>query len=222
MAVEKSRVVARIRALFPKTNLAQKRMDALSDRLSQIPADDADDASIDQAINDFNETISFEDLAKMDDRARALEAKAKKDAEDKKKGKKASSSTEDEEDEEIDADTPAWAKALIKQNKILAEKVEAVEAGKVADTKLSQAREVFGKSEVLKSMKPEIAQKWINRFDLESETSFEDQIKELETEYTELVQANADAQELGGPAGGGQPAKVSQTEVDEVVDSMKI
>ena len=53
MAVEKSKVVNRLKALFPKANLSQKRLDALADKLASKPADDADDAAIDAVINDL-------------------------------------------------------------------------------------------------------------------------------------------------------------------------
>ena len=76
MAVEKSKVIARLKALFPKANLSQKRLDALADKLASKPADDADDAAIDLVINDFNSVLSIEEIAREDDRVRTLEQKA--------------------------------------------------------------------------------------------------------------------------------------------------
>lgn len=223
MAVEKAKVVARIKALFPKLNLSQKRLDEISDRLAQKPADDADDAAIDTVINDLNDVLPLANIAKEDDRVRNLEIKMK--AKGKKKTETQTETDEEEEEEtEIDANTPAWAKALIKQNQQLAQKVTQLETGKQTETKLSLAKKAFESSDVLKGIKSEeVKQRWINRFDLESEASFEDQVKDFESEYTELVQANADGTPLGGPAGGGSnPSTVNQKEVDEVVDSMKI
>ena len=50
-------------------------------------------------------------------------------------------------------------------------------------SKLEQAAGSIKGSKVL----PETSQKkWISRINLESEKSFEDQVKELETEYTDL------------------------------------
>jgi hypothetical protein len=48
------------------------------------------------------------------------------------------------------------------------------------------------KSDVLKGLKPELKDRWVNRIDVNSETPIEDQIKELESEYSELVQVSAD------------------------------
>ena len=55
MAVDKLKVIARLKALFPKANLSQKRLDAYADKLAKKPADDADDATIDAIINDYND-----------------------------------------------------------------------------------------------------------------------------------------------------------------------
>lgn len=78
MAVEKAKVIARLKALFPKANLSQTRLDAIADKLAKKPADDADDAAIDAVINDFNDVLSIEDIAKGDDRTRTLEAEKRK------------------------------------------------------------------------------------------------------------------------------------------------
>ena len=77
MAVDKLKVIARLKALFPKANLSQKRLDALADKLAIKPADDADDAAIDAVIKDFDSILSIEDIAREDDRLRTLEAKQK-------------------------------------------------------------------------------------------------------------------------------------------------
>lgn len=213
MAVEKQRVITRLKALFPKANLSQKRLDAIADKLSKKPADDADDAAIDSVINDFNEIMSFEDIAKEDDRSRTLEADNKKALEELKK-KGIEPKKEEEEEFELPADTPAWAKALIKQNQTLATDLEALKTGNVLQTKKQSASELFSKSEILKGLKPELKDRWLNRVDVNSEVSFEDQIKELETEYSELVQVSADGNQYAGPAGGGNPTEIK---VDDAV-----
>jgi hypothetical protein len=224
MAVEKARVIARIKAKFPKLNLTQTRIDAIADRLSARPADDADDAAIDEVVDDFNELMPLADIAKEDDRVRNLEKKANAKKTVKKKATETPANTGSDEDEDLDLgdDVPSWAKQLLKTNKELSQKVNELETGKQTESRLSQATKAFESSKLLSKMKPEIKDKWIKRFDLESEVSFEDQAKELETEYSELVQINADQSDLGGPAGGGKPAVVDQKKVDEVVDRMKI
>lgn len=76
MAVKPELIKSRLRALFPKANLSTKRLDEISARLAKKPADDADEAAIDEVINDYNDNgaMSFEEIAKSDDKIRTLEA----------------------------------------------------------------------------------------------------------------------------------------------------
>jgi hypothetical protein len=218
MAVEKSKVIARLKALFPKANLSQKRLDALADKLASKPADDADDAAIDVVINDFNSVLSIEDIAREDDRVRTLEADKKK-AEETAKAAGASKKEEEEEVIEVDNDAPAWAKALLKQNEKLTSDLEALKTGKTIETKKATASELFAKSEILKRIPESIRPNWINRIDVNSETPFEEQIQALEGEYSELVQVSADKNQYAPPAGGGSAEiKVDASIVDNVVN----
>jgi hypothetical protein len=76
---------------------------------------------------------------------------------------------------------------------------------------------------VLKGLKEDLKPRWINRIDVNSETPIEDQIKELETEYSDLVQVNADSNQYGGPAGGGSTnTKPDDAIVNSIVDNLKI
>lgn len=77
MAVDAQKIKDRLKTLFPKANLSKARLDAIAAKLSQKPADDADDAAIDEVINDYNDNgaMSIEELAKLDDKLRTLEAK---------------------------------------------------------------------------------------------------------------------------------------------------
>lgn len=202
MAVKPEIIKARLKVLFPKANLSQKRLDAYAAKLAPKPADDADEAAVDAIITDYNDVIDFEAVAKEDDSTRTQLAKAKADAE-KAKGKGGKEDEEEVETVEIDADAPAWAKAMMKQNEKLASDLEAIKAGKTIETKKATASELFGKSEILKKMPESIRKNWENRIDVNSETSFEDQIQALETEFSELVQGNADSNQYGGPAGSG-------------------
>jgi len=218
MAVEKSKVIARLKALFPKANLSQKRLDALADKLASKPADDADDAAIDVVINDFNSVLSIEDIAREDDRVRTLEAEKKK-AEEAAKAAGASKKEEEEEVIEVDNDAPAWAKALLKQNEKLTSDLEALKTGKSIETKKATASELFAKSEILKRIPESIRPNWINRIDVNSETPFEEQIQALEGEYSELVQVSADNNQYAPAAGGGSAEiKVDASIVDNVVN----
>ncbi|MBS3993122.1 MAG: hypothetical protein KGZ87_05350 [Bacteroidetes bacterium] len=218
MAVKPEIIKARLKALFPKANLSQKRLDAIADKLAKKPADDADDAAIDVVINDFNDVISIEEIAKDDDRARTLEAdnKAKTELLAKNVGKKEDEEEEDPSKKKNDDDAPAWAKALL-------EKVDNLEKGKVTETKIQTATKLFGSSEILKGMKPELQEQWIKRVDTNSETPIEDQVKALETEYTEIRQSVADQTQYSGGVpyrtkGGDEPsAEDIKLIVDELV-----
>lgn len=223
MAVTPEKIKARLKALYPKANLSTKRLDAYAAKLAPKPADDADDDAIDAIINDYNEVIDFEAVAKEDDRVRTLDAKAKADAE-KAKGK--GGKGDDEDDEEVikvDDDAPSWAKALLKQNEKLSSELESIKTGKIVETKRATASELFGKSEVLKNIPESIRKNWENRIDVNSETPFEDQIKALETEYSELTQTNANNNQYAPAAGGGSnPPKIEadQAVVDKLVDDI--
>jgi hypothetical protein len=211
MAVDKAKVILRLRALFPQANLSQKRLDALADKLAKKPADDADDVAIDTVINDFNEIMSIVELAREDDRTRTLEANQKP------KPNPTPDITPEPAPKPAD-DAPEWAKALIKQNEKLTTDLEAIKTGNVTQTKKQTASDLFGKSEILKGLKPELKERWLNRINVDSETSFDDQIKELESEYSELVQVNADNNYYAPPAGGGSPSDVKADQA--VVDKM--
>lgn len=221
MAVEKTKVISRLKALFPKANLSQKRLDAIADKLAKKPADDADDTAIDAVINDFNDVMSIEEIAKEDDRVRTLEAEKKKAEEAAKK--KAGKSEEDDDDNEDDDDTnlsptDKILKGLTKTIGGLKSELEAIKTGKTLETKQQTVSQLFDSSEVLKGLKPEHKQSWLKRIDLNSETPFEEQISALEAEYTDLFQVTADNGLFPGPAGGGNPSKeTDESLVDDVL-----
>ena len=216
MAVEKTRVVTRLKALFPKANLSQKRLDALADKLASKPADDADDAAIDLVINDFNSVLSIEEIAREDDRVRTLESKANPNP-----PAPAPKPTDPPTPPTPLTDVPAWAQALLDSNKKLEGELELIKTGKVIETKKQTASELFDKSEILKGIPETIRKNWENRIDVNSETPFEEQIQALETEYSELVQVNANSNKYAPPAGGGSTdLKVDEAVVNAVVGNI--
>lgn len=215
MAVEKSKVIVRLKALFPKANLSQKRLDALADKLASKPADDADDAAIDLVINDFNSVLSIEEIAREDDRVRTLEQKANPNP----PTPPAPPTPPTPPAPPTGDDAPAYIKALLDKLDGVTSDLEALKTGKVIETKKQTASELFSKSEVLKRIPEGIRQNWVNRIDVNSETPFEDQIQALETEYSTLVQVNADNNQYAPPAGGGSAEiKADATVVDAVVN----
>lgn len=213
MAVEKSKVIARLKALFPKANLSQKRLDALADKLASKPADNADDAAIDLVINDFNSVLSIEEIAREDDRVRTLEQKANPNPPAPAPTPSPTPTPEPPKGDEV----PAYVKALLDKLDGVTSDLEALKTGKVIETKKQTASELFAKSEVLKRIPEGIRQNWVNRIDVNSETPFEEQIQALETEYSTLVQVNADNNQYSGPAGNGS-AEIKAD--DAVVESI--
>jgi hypothetical protein len=88
-------------------------------------------------------------------------------------------------------------------------------------TKKQTALQSFEKSDVW--TKTGTKDRWVNRIDVNSETPIEDQIKELESEYSELVQVSADNNVYGGPAGGGSSnQKPDEAVVSEIVENLNI
>jgi hypothetical protein len=220
MAVKPEQIKARLRILFPKANLSQKRIDAIAAKLCLKPADNADDTAIDEVLNGANDFMSFEDIAKDDDRVRTLEANQKtpQTPAEIEAARVEAERVKNLNNPKPADDAPEWAKALLKQNEKLTMDLEAIKTGNVTQTKKQTASDLFGKSEILKGLKPELKERWLNRVNVDSETSFDDQIKELESEYNQLVQVNADTNYYAPPAGGGSPSDVKADQA--VVDKM--
>ena len=117
-----------------------------------------------------------------------------------------------------DDNTPEWAKALIEQNKSLSEKINTIEQGKVIESKKSQALSLLQGSKVLTDS---IKSKWENRINLDSEVPFEDQIKGLEDEFTELQQTLVDATILAGSSPMlKNSGNASDAELDEILNKI--
>lgn len=222
MAVKPEIIKARLKVLFPKANLSQKRLDTYVAKLAPKPADDADDDAIDAIINDYNDVIDFVAVAQEDDRTRTLEADKKKAEELAAKKAKGGKDDEEEEVDETEGMTP-FEKRMLKSFGDLKTDIDSIKSGNVLETKKQTATQLFEKSEVLKGLKPELKDRWINRIDVNSEVPFEDQITELESEYSELVQVSADNNQYGGPAGGGfKNDKPDVSVVNEIVDNLNI
>ncbi|MEE9408263.1 MAG: hypothetical protein V3V28_09330 [Polaribacter sp.] len=106
-----------------------------------------------------------------------------------------------------DDDMPAWAKTLM-------DKVEGIEKSKTTESKLEQAKASLKGSKIISE---KLQERWVSRIDLESDKSFEDQVKELETEYTETYTAAVGgASGKGLPLGGQNTGEASDSEVEEI------
>ncbi len=116
-----------------------------------------------------------------------------------KKTKKTVKSEEDDEEDDKDEDEdfeglPASVvkllKAQQKQISELAASVSTVASTVTTSTKQASAKALFADSK--------LPAKWFNRIDVNSETSVEDQIKELQEEYAEIKQSVIDDEIAGG------------------------
>lgn len=119
----------------------------------------------------------------------------------------------------VDDKTPEWAKAIIESNKLMSDKIENLEKEKTQQSKQQQALTTLKASKVI----PEkFKEKWANRINVDSEASIEDQVKELEAEYTELHTTIVGQKGGKGlPIGGNQKTgEVSEADVNEVVDKL--
>lgn len=111
-----------------------------------------------------------------------------KPIDDGSKGKK--KKDDDDEDDEEDADdfeglSPAMVKMLKAQQKQISELTKSV-------TTLTTNISTSGKQASAKALfdDAKLPEKWIKRLDVNSETSIEDQIKELQDEYAEIKQSS--------------------------------
>ena len=116
-----------------------------------------------------------------------------------KKTKKTVKSEDDDEEDDKDEDEdfeglPAslvkLLKAQQKQISELAASVSTVASTVTTSTKQASAKALFADSK--------LPAKWFNRIDVNSETSVEDQIKELQEEYAEMKQSVIDDEIAGG------------------------
>lgn len=113
-----------------------------------------------------------------------------------KKGKKAKDADdEDEEDDDDDfeglpSSVVKLLKAQQKQISELTATVSTVASTVTTSTKQASAKALFAESK--------LPGKWFNRIDVNSETSVEDQIKELQEEYAEIKQSVIDDEIAGG------------------------
>tara|TARA_R110002167_G_scaffold75775_1_gene211464 strand:+ start:429 stop:1127 length:699 start_codon:yes stop_codon:yes gene_type:complete len=106
---------------------------------------------------------------------------------------------------------PAWAKTLM-------EKVDNFEKSKTTESKLEQAKASLKASKVISE---KLQERWISRINLESDKSFEDQVKELETEFTETYTSFVGgASGKGLPTGGQQTGEATDSEVKEITDNL--
>lgn len=201
MAVSQDKIKERLKALFPKANLSKQRLDAIAAKLAPKPEDDATDDQVDEIINDYNDVMDFEQIARDDDRIRTLEA-----------ARKQKPATKSEEDPKIDDDTPAWAKALQQE---------------IASLKAERAKETivqrFNSDPRVKDIPEFIRKGYIPQ----NEDDFEAKVIELSNEYKGFAEKNKiQAYPNDVPANGtpdrktGTVKKISADDAKKIIESI--
>lgn len=202
MAVSQDKIKERLRALFPKANLSKQRLDAIAAKLATKPEDDATDDQVDEIINDYNEVIDFEQIARDDDRIRTLEAARKP---------KPTPKPEVEEDP-ADDDTPAWAKALQQE-------IASLKAERTQET-IAQR---FNSDPRVKDIPEFIRKGYIPQ----NEDDFETKVTELSNEYKSFAEKNKLQSYPNDVPGNGTPdrktgtvKKISTEDAKKIIESI--
>lgn len=213
MSIEKSKMIARIKAKYPNTNLSNARMDEIAARLIKKLDADADEAAIDKVIDDANDYNPFSEIAKNDDRIRDLEQKAKP---------KPDPNDPPKPDSVPDDISPSMKAYLDKQNEIIEKlngKLEGFEKRQQAQTLIDR----FNSDERIKDV-PDIMRRG---FVPNSEDDYETNITGLLEGFTKYNESYK-VEKLGGdtPSGNkggeGQVKEASAEKVDAVVAKLKI
>lgn len=202
----KEKILAAIKAKFPKVNLSKARLNAIAAKIETKVIDD--ETKIDAAIDEFNDFNPLAEIAKNDDKIRNLEAKnppapAKKDDTPGK---------EEDQPGELPADMPEWAKALVKSNQSLQQTVATI-AKKDAQTSIS--------AKVQAAVGKDVPASYYKNWPLpEKEEDIETFVESIKTDYTAFQQEqnNAGLDGVPPPGGGnGAATKPDDTKVPDVV-----
>lgn len=183
----KDKILAAIKAKFPKVNLSKSRLNAIAAKIETKVIDD--ETKIDVAIDDYNDFNPLADIAKLDDKIRNLEASkpapAKKEEE-----------TKSDPDLKDDPEMPAWAKALVEQNKALSASIATFQGER-------QQQSIKGQIAAKLKDVPEIF--WSKRGLPDKAENLDAFIEDVTADYQTFTQAQTDKGLLSiPPPGGGQ------------------
>ncbi len=184
----KDKILAAIKAKFPKVNLSKTRLDAIVAKIETKVSDD--ETLIDAQIDEFNNFNPFTEIAKNDDVIRNYEAKLKSTGKYK----------ENVIDLEVTPDdTPAWAKSLIEQNKVLSEGLAAIQGEKKTATI---------RSKVAVDLKEIPASYWGKRQMPEKDEDLGTFVEDVKADYSAFTQelANNGLKNIPAPGSGVQPS----------------
>ena len=189
------------------SNLSDRSLDDLARSLESI-------ITTDEILSKFDFSAAIASLDGNINHYTAEQVKKIKEAEEKRLKEEAEKKAAEEAAKNKDPkeETPEWAKAIIEANKVMAERIASFEKEKTILTKKEQARLALQNSKLLPK---EVQDKWKDRINIESELPIEQQIQELEKEYTEIHTTI-----VGKNSGKGLPLG-NQTPDDEVPQHLK-
>jgi hypothetical protein len=134
MGVTAEQLKGRVRALYPNANLSTVRISKIIERLGTKLTDDSTEVEADVLIKDFNDNgaMTFEEIAKNDDRLRTLEASKPTKVEPLKP----------DEPVKVDPDEPKWFTAYKLEQEA---KIKALEQSNTGKTRKEVALAKFSK-----------------------------------------------------------------------------
>lgn len=206
----KEKILAAIKAKFPKVNLSKQRLDVIAAKIETKV--DNDETKIDAAIDEFNDYNPLDELAKQDDTIRNLKSQVKPPAPAKKE-----ESGEQNPPEKTDDDhTPEWAKQLSKSFEKLTADVAVLKGDKIQgsirsklDEKLKDVPSVF----------------WEHRVLPENDEAIDTFIEKVNADYATFSQKqnNLGFSAIPTPAGGSDGGKkaVVDPAIKEFVEKQK-
>lgn len=188
----KEKILAAIKAKFPKVNLSKARLNAIAAKIETKVIDD--ETKIDAAIDEYNDFNPLADIAKNDDKIRNLEAKVVTPAPAKKEENQVPAEIE------VPDDVPPYMKAIIEQNKKISEQLAAIQGEKAKGTVRTEAE---------KLLKDIPVSYWGKRAIPEKAEDMEAFVEDVTNDYTAFKQelTNQGLSIIPKPGGGTEPPK---------------
>jgi hypothetical protein len=182
-----------LKALKPKAASLGFTEEELEESAATIAGNLKEDATDEQVTQAVDAALPF---LKMSQKAatRIVNAEKEKSKKEKDEAKKKADEEEAAKKKEINPDpkddTPAWAKALIEQNKALSEKVESLSGERVAEKRKASFSGIL---EGLTEKQKNSILADFNRLQFKDDDDFNSYLEEKKKHVADLIQENADA-----------------------------
>lgn len=211
----KEKILAAIKAKFSTAKLSAKRLEALAATIEAKVS--TDETLIDTTLDALNEIYPLADIAKDDHIRSTLEGKLK--ATQIKKIVEPTDPAEPTDSQILDdPDTPKWVKDLQQSNKMLFDKISAIE-GKETQSTIKQ--------KALDKLK-EVPVSYWNKWALpEKEEDLENFVESVKAEYNVFTKDLTDkgiaiVPQPGGGEGKGGEHKATEQQINKIVDQILV